>query len=79
MLESEALSDCRDGHGTWLTWTDGRAAGTGGKRRARTDDVRRPAAGAGEGRRGGTMRGLRQAPKPQSSLARLWLVTLNLV
>jgi len=31
----------------------------GGKQRVWTDDVRRPAVGAGEGRGGGTVRGLR--------------------
>ena len=54
-----------------------RAAGTGGKRRASTDDVRRAAAGAGEGTGGGTARGLRRAAKPQSSVARLWFVIIN--
>jgi len=53
--------------------------GSGGRRRARTNDVRRPAAGAGEGRGGGTARGLRRAAKPQSSLARLWLVIMKTV
>ena len=62
----------------WLTWTDGRGSGDrrGRRRRARTDDVRRPAAVAGEGRGGGMARGLRRAAKPQSSVAtRLWLVS----
>jgi len=40
-------------------------------------DVRRPAAGAGEVRGGGTARGLRRAAKPQSSIARLWLVVIK--
>jgi len=36
--------------------------------------VCRPAAGVDEGRGGGTARGLWRAAKPQSSVARLWLV-----
>ena len=47
----------------------GQAACTAGKRRARTDDVCRPAAGTGEGTGGGTARGLWRAAKPQSSVA----------
>ena len=52
---------------------EGRAADTGGKQPASkqpawTDDMRRPAAGSGEGRGGSTVRGLRRATKPQSSV-----------
>ena len=51
---------------------DGQGSGgrhyTGGRQRAWTDDVRRPAAGAGEGRGDSTVRGLRRAAKPQSSV-----------
>jgi len=45
----------------WLTWTEGRGSGgrRGHRRRARTDDVRRPS--AGDGRGGGTARGLLRA------------------
>ena len=39
--------------------------------------MRRPA--AGEGRGGGTARGLRWAAKPPLSIARLWLVYINCV
>ena len=39
------------------------------------DDVSRPA--AGEGRGGGTARGLRRVAEPQSNVARLWLVYIN--
>jgi len=64
----------------WLTWMDGLKDGRGSggrcRRRARTDDVRRSAAGAEEGRGGGTARGLRRAAKPQSSVERLWLVII---
>jgi len=42
---------------------------TGGKQRAWTDKVRRPAAGASEGIRDSTVHGLRRAAKPQSSVA----------
>jgi len=57
--------------------TDGRGLGgrCGRRRQARTDDVRRPAVGAGWG--GGTARGLRRAAKPQSSIVRLWLVAFK--
>ena len=37
-----------------------------------TDDVRRSAAVAGEGRGDSTVRGLRRAPKPQSSVDGRW-------
>ena len=69
----------------WLTWMDGRTDGRGSgsrrgrRRRARMDDVRRPAAGEGEGRGGGTARGLRRAAKPQPSVARLWLAKFETV
>jgi len=51
---------------TGVAYVDGR---TRVGRLARTDDVLRPAAGSGEGRGGGTARGLRRA-----SIARLRLV-----
>jgi len=68
---------------TGVAYVDGRKDGWGSggrngrRRRARTDDVRRPAACAGEGRGVGTARGLRRTAKPQSSVARLWLVILK--
>jgi len=52
---------------------EGRAAGGW---RGRTDDVHRPAVGEA-GRGGGTASGSRRADKPQSTVARLWLVLLN--
>ena len=62
---------------TGVAYVDGRTGEGRAQAAARTDDVRRPAAGAGEGRGGGTVRGLRRAAKPQSSIARLWYVTIQ--
>ena len=46
------------------------------RRRAQTADVRRPAAGEGDGR--GARVAYGGAAKPQSSVVRLWLVLLKL-
>jgi len=64
---------------TGMAYVDGWTDGRGCRQQARMDDVCRPAAGAGEGRGGGTARGLWQAAKPQSRYARLWLVSQNII
>ena len=59
---------------TGVAYVDGRAR-VG--RRARTDDVHRPAAGEGKG--GGKARGLQRLAMPQSSVVRLWLLIIVVV